>query len=112
MMARAALLAILVTGSVTASPAVAAPRYPWSPATGAATIAQRFAPPPGYRRVDVRPGTFAAWLRGLPLKPAGTAVRGVALAVASIVALGRIETLYPAHDFGRDGLAMKASRSP
>ena len=53
-------------------------------------------------------GALANTLALLGPKPAGTAVRGVALAVATIVALGRIETLYPAHDFGRDGLAMKA----
>ena len=53
-------------------------------------------------------GALANTLALLGPKPAGTAVRGVALAVASIVALGRVETLYPAHDFGRDGLAMKA----
>jgi hypothetical protein len=32
-------------------------------------------PPPGYTRVEVEKDTFGAWLRGLPLRPAGTPVR-------------------------------------
>jgi hypothetical protein len=34
-----------------------------------------FAPPAGYTRVAVEPGSFGAWLRGLPLRPAGSPVR-------------------------------------
>lgn len=47
--------------------------YPWR--AGAAqhgTVESRFPPPPGFRRVPAAPGSFAAWLRGLPLLPAGT----------------------------------------
>ncbi|MFL5349574.1 MAG: DUF4846 domain-containing protein [Hyalangium sp.] len=33
------------------------------------------APPPGFTRVEVKPDSFGAWLRGLPLRPAGTPVR-------------------------------------
>lgn len=39
------------------------------------TIASRFAPPAGYIRPSAPPGSFAAHLRGLPLKPPGSEVR-------------------------------------
>lgn len=35
----------------------------------------RFAPPPGFTRVEVEPKSFGAWLRELPLAAAGTPVR-------------------------------------
>jgi len=52
------------------------PAYPWLKDQAAArdTIAGRFTPPRGYLRVPAREGGFAAWLRHLPLKPAGTKV--------------------------------------
>jgi hypothetical protein len=34
----------------------------------------RFAPPPGFERVDISPGSFGAWLRGLPLAAEGLPV--------------------------------------
>ncbi|PIE83992.1 MAG: hypothetical protein CSA07_04350 [Bacteroidia bacterium] len=39
-----------------------------------ATIASRFAPPEGYTRVPVQRGSFAEYLRHLPLKPDGSPV--------------------------------------
>lgn len=33
------------------------------------SVAARIAPPAGYTRVDVKAGSFACWLRNLPLKP-------------------------------------------
>ena len=51
-----------------------AARYAW-PHGGGETIAQRFAPPPGAARVAVESGGFGAWLRGLPLLPAGARVK-------------------------------------
>ncbi|MDH5671058.1 MAG: M15 family metallopeptidase [Myxococcales bacterium] len=51
-----------------------AARYRWSFATEADTLAARFPPPTGYRRVLLAPGSFGHWLRGLPLKPPGTQV--------------------------------------
>jgi hypothetical protein len=39
------------------------------------TIAGRFAPPPGFERVPMQAGSFGAWLRTLPLRPAGTPVK-------------------------------------
>jgi len=38
------------------------------------TLASRVAPPPGFERVAAERGSFAAWLRGLPLKASGTPV--------------------------------------
>ncbi|MDH3236425.1 MAG: DUF4846 domain-containing protein, partial [Alphaproteobacteria bacterium] len=53
-----------------------APTYPWlsNPAAARDAIANRFAPPRGFVRVPARAGSFAAWLRRLPLKPVGAKV--------------------------------------
>lgn len=54
--------------------------YPWhgdesiEPLPAVDHLDQRFAPPQGYRRVDVAPGSFGAWLRTLPLAAVGTPV--------------------------------------
>jgi len=52
------------------------PVYPWliGPTTPAGAAA-RFPAPPGCRRVPVAPGSWGEWLRGLPLRPAGTPAR-------------------------------------
>lgn len=39
-----------------------------------ATLKARFSPPAGYTRVPVKPGSFGAFLRGMPLKPDGAPV--------------------------------------
>src|SRR6185503_17017676 len=50
------------------------PRYAWRDrSAGSDTLASRIAPPPGFER-PAAPESFAAWLRGLPLKPAGASV--------------------------------------
>jgi len=57
--------------------AVAAPSYAWRTAddpTSSDTLETRIAPPPGFARVPAAPDGWAAWLRGLPMKPAGTPV--------------------------------------
>jgi hypothetical protein len=57
---------------------LAAPRYLWhteANAGGPGTLAGRISPPAGFERIPVAPGSFAEWLRGLPLKPEGTPVR-------------------------------------
>jgi hypothetical protein len=41
--------------------------YLWNPDKSDESIATRFAPPAGFHRVDAAPGSFGAWLRGLPL---------------------------------------------
>ncbi len=74
-------LAVLVGASIAAlalplAPARAAGPYAWreSPVPPGETLQARIAPPPGFRRVSVPEGSFAAWLRGLPLLPAGAKV--------------------------------------
>lgn len=70
-------LAALMLGLILeATAALAAPAYPWraSAAPVADTLASRIAPPAGFERVAVASGSFAEWLRGLPLKPAGAPV--------------------------------------
>ena len=55
--------------------ALAAPQYAWKPAqSGADTLQQRFAPPDGFQRSPVTPGSWGEWLRGLELKPEGSPV--------------------------------------
>ena len=46
------------------------PHCTWQSQTDAKqTVERRIPPPPGFQRVEVRPGSFADWLRHLPLKP-------------------------------------------
>ena len=52
----------------------AAPAYSWLDGKAVRTIADSVAVPAGFRRVAVAPGSFAEWLRDLPLKPADSAV--------------------------------------
>lgn len=40
-----------------------------------ASLETRFPVPPGYKRVKVEAGSFADWLRGLPMAPEGTPVK-------------------------------------
>jgi hypothetical protein len=51
-------------------------RYAWKAAAqpDADTLAARFPPPAGFERVAAAPGSWAEWLRGLPLKPDGAPV--------------------------------------
>lgn len=81
---RAAIAAAIVGSSAVAAalaaagiaPAQAAPAYAWKPADAATfdTLEQRFPPPPGFERIAAAPDSFAEWLRGLPMKPAGAPV--------------------------------------
>lgn len=51
--------------------------YAWQPAPAASaadTLAQRISPPPGFARIPVTEQSWGAWLRGLPMKPAGAPV--------------------------------------
>ena len=58
-----AMIALLVALALLASP------YPWLASAARETIEARIAPPAGFRRVPALPGSFAEWLRGLPVKP-------------------------------------------
>ncbi len=49
--------------------------YLWTPSpTRSGDLMERFAPPEGAQRVDLSPDSFGAWLRQLPLLPAGAPV--------------------------------------
>lgn len=50
------------------------PEEPAGSASPGNTVATRFAPPPGFSRKAAPAGSFAAYLRNLPLKPAGSRV--------------------------------------
>ena len=50
-------------------------RYPWLSAKQVIRpLAEALPPPEGYTRVELEEDSFGAWLRGLPLRPAGTPV--------------------------------------
>lgn len=61
--AGAAVAGLAVTSEPTAA------RYPWLNHTAHSTLEQRIAPPTGATRVAVADGSFAAWLRRLPMLP-------------------------------------------
>jgi hypothetical protein len=75
---KAALIALLLGMAAGSAGVEAAPRYLWraEPTTqGTATLAGRIPPPAGFERVSAPSGSFAEWLRNLPLSPDGTPVR-------------------------------------
>jgi hypothetical protein len=67
------LFLVLQAGTISAEG-----NYPWltrGPETvGRDSIVARIAPPPGFERINAAANSFGEWLRGLPLKPAGTPV--------------------------------------
>lgn len=66
---------IALTVAMAGSAARAEVGYAWrSAGASAETLAQRFPAPQGFRRSQPTPGSFGAWLAGLPLKPAGASV--------------------------------------
>ena len=70
------LLSFIALVALARAPAHAAADYPWlGDREVAESLAGRIAPPPGFRRLPAEPTSFATWLRGLPLRPAGTPVR-------------------------------------
>ena len=76
--ARMAMAALLLGAVTTARELAAAPRYLWRAepdAQGTATLLGRIPAPAGFERVSAPPGSFAEWLRNLPLSPDGTPVR-------------------------------------
>jgi len=52
-----------------------APAYPWLGGAAAGTIEARVPAPSGWQRLPAPPGSFGAWLRGLPVKPGRPEVR-------------------------------------
>jgi hypothetical protein len=80
-----ALLAALPAPRARAAPeaapgvAAAAKLYLWPRrAAGYDPLSARLPPPAGFARVSVAAGSYGAWLRHLPLRPAGTPVRSFA----------------------------------
>ncbi len=45
------------------------PLYPWIDGAFRGSVASRLRTPFGYARLEVEPGSFGEWLRGLPLEP-------------------------------------------
>jgi hypothetical protein len=72
-MMRLALLFLAAALACSGSALARAP-YGWLEAAPSATLAQRIAPPAGFERVPAPDGSFAAWLRGLPMRPEGAPV--------------------------------------
>lgn len=70
------LFALVFVAAVASGPAQADPRYAWpsQTTTQSDTLEQRIAPPPGFTRVAAASGSWAEWLRGLRMKPAGAPV--------------------------------------
>ena len=76
---RASLIALGAIFGVAAveTAAEATPRYLWqkSAKPRRSTLADSMPVPNGFERIPVAPGSFAEWLRSLPMKPPGTPVR-------------------------------------
>lgn len=73
MILRMSVFLLLVAMSL---PAQGPAPYPWRPQPSASnSLAERIAPPPGFRRIAAEPGSFGEWLRGLPLQPGRPQVR-------------------------------------
>jgi hypothetical protein len=70
-------LAVPALTTVLSEAGASAPQYVWPGAGDNATesLKDRIAPPRGYERVPVEEGSFAEWLRNLPVRPEGTPVR-------------------------------------
>ncbi|MGH7002817.1 MAG: DUF4846 domain-containing protein, partial [Alphaproteobacteria bacterium] len=67
--------AVSMSGAIAAAKAEAGRGYSWPrDVTSIDTVASRFVPPAGFTRMEAAPGSFAAWLRDLPLKPEGAPV--------------------------------------
>src|SRR5262245_18710720 len=71
---RALLLFLDGLCQLASTAAVGAPVYAWKYAPGRETLAQRISPPPGFTRSAAAEGSWAAWMRGLPMKPANAPV--------------------------------------
>jgi hypothetical protein len=68
-------LVVFLTTAPFATSAGAEPGYAWRDRSASSdTLASRIAPPPGFERTAAAPASFAAWLRGLPLKGADAPV--------------------------------------
>ena len=71
---RFGILLLAAVLAVAAGQAAADERFGWRSGPPARVLETTFAAPPGARRVAAPDGSFAAWLRALPLKEAGARV--------------------------------------
>jgi hypothetical protein len=70
------LLAAALTLAFVSAAHAQAPSWPWlADGQPRETLEARFAPPEGFARVPLEPGSFGAFLRRLPLLPEGASVR-------------------------------------
>lgn len=70
------LATVLGSALAVAVPQAQQPSYPWMPQySPAESLAARIPPPAGFQREPVSSGSFAEWLRNLPLKKGRPAVR-------------------------------------
>ena len=71
-------LALVATGTCFAAQQASADlagEYPFATRAGLReSMVDRFVTPQGYRRIEVEKGSFAEWLRGLPMRPKGCGV--------------------------------------
>ncbi|MEI9901655.1 MAG: DUF4846 domain-containing protein [Hyphomicrobium sp.] len=70
----AVLAALIILPSSHVAVAAAPASYAWKFTPGEETLEQRIAAPPGFTRVPVETASWGAWLRGIPMKPAGAPV--------------------------------------
>jgi hypothetical protein len=63
----ALLLAMVAFGGIARADSAAA--YPWLASAPGGAVESRVPAPSGWRRLAASPGSFAAWLRSLPVKP-------------------------------------------
>lgn len=69
----AAAVSLLAASGAESAPPDSA--YGWLDDVPTRRLSESFEPPMGFARVPVAPGSYGAWLRHLPLAPAGTPVR-------------------------------------
>jgi len=69
------LVPLVVASLATRAGADESAAYPWLGEKRTETIESRIGPPPGWKRLPAPAGSFAAWLRGLPVKPGRPEVR-------------------------------------
>jgi hypothetical protein len=76
MLARRRLLitAMALAGGVPPAFAQGGARPDWLETAPHERLADRFSPPPGYRRIGLAADHFGTWLRTLPLRPAGSPI--------------------------------------
>ncbi len=69
-MVRRSFIVLIILSAAGLAWAQSVAKYPWlGEYKPADSVAARITPPEGFKRADAVEGSFAAWLRGVPLKP-------------------------------------------